>query len=502
MTIKLGKVKYEFEFSTGVWTDITNRVIQTVSGKMGIHGNSLFDRIADVGTMKLILRNVNNEFTPGHINCREGFMLGVRFRFQVANSSGNYKTRFYGYVPKDGITLDSNKYLSITSVTIVDYIERLSSHKINFPTHATNKRINEVANLILANMNIQPLSTDFSTGESVFTSVFDTVKPHTIAMQELSKLVISELGFLYLKQTDTSDEVLCIDSRYKRSGESVEAIFDNSFMDSSESYVKHYYNKVSAIVYPRRIDETNVILYILQTPIYVPDGETVNITGRFVDPDQEAVSVAGIDMIQPVSSTDFKAYENADETGADLTANFTVTATYGTNGAEFEIINTGAAAGYVTKLQARGHGVYTYRPTEYTVEKSSEITALGESGVIVKMPYQDNPLSAQSFAKNLLELFYAKRMLIDEISVAANRSAELTDNFINLQVGSRIRIIDNISGHDADYYIQSIEFTINPPSIIFYKYGLLPASMLPASGYWKLGDASYSQLGETTILGW
>lgn len=50
---------------------------------------------------------------------------------------------------------------------------------------------------------------------------------------------------------------------------------------------------------------------------------------------------------RPVATTDYIMNAAADGSGADLTANFTVLATYGTDSVDYEIKNNGVTQGYI-----------------------------------------------------------------------------------------------------------------------------------------------------------
>lgn len=687
-------IRYEFEFSTGVWTDVSDYVIGTDKGQMGIRGWGPLDRVAGTGSFTFSLRNVNNMFTPGHINCMEGFETGVKVRLVIELYDISW-IRFIGRVPPEGLDVDTSPFFSVTTVTVVDYMEQLAIHELDLPAFAENKRIDEIIPLIIANMPIAPDETDYKTGQDTFSTVFDSASVRTRALQELAKVAVSEMGFVYIKhgtvdqdkilvygagenevnglyhyydvniyrktasggayhdlyrnmdggwrisffdlpdeyiiyrstakgldspfdvtewvfatsaspapllhgldpnnvyqiqisgagtdevngvydltgvdrynkyvntnryarlhreiggewtlrlydlapipilyQSTNTDadspfdvdgwtvlwgdppapsslsvygvgrEVLTVEGRQSRFGASLAlgpSIFEDCFYDHELAFGKHYYNHIKTRAYPRRVDSAaTTVLFTLEKPIAVAAGATETIKGSFRDPDQEAVSVAGIDMVTPVATTDYQLNAAEDGSGTDLTANLSVTATYGVNGVEYELENTGATLGYVIHLQARGKGVYTYRPVEYEDEYAAGINADGKHTLNLNLAYQDNPLVAKDFAGVFLDLYASKRLVVDSVTMVANANRDLLDTFVKRQIGDKIQILIGSAMVDGAYHIHSIDFTISSPGIVNFTFGLFPASLAPSESYWLIGDAGYSEIGETTMMG-
>lgn len=495
-------IRYEFMFDTDIWTDVSDYVIGTDKGQMGIRGWGPLDRVAGTGSFTFSLRNVNNMFTPRHINCMDGFETGVPFKL-VLVLDGDNRTRFYGKIPADGIQVDTSDWHAVTTVTVVDYMEQLAIHELDLPEFAENKRIDEIVPLIIANMPIAPLSTDYNTGQDTFATVFDTTKTRTRALQEIAKVAASELGYVYIKQTALSDEVLVVEGRMTRTGLATPVItLDDCFIDHALSHAENYYNSVKVTAHPRRVDSAaTTVLFELERVIPIAAGDTETIKVGFRDPNQEAVSVAGIDMVTPAATTDYLFNAADDGSGTDLTADLSVTATYGVNGVEYELENTGASLGYVTHLQARGKGVYTYRPVAYEEEYAAGIAADGKYILNLEMVYQDNPLVAKDFSGVLLDLYASKRLVVESVTMIANRDEALLEAFVTLHVGDLIRVLITSADIDAAYYVHSIEFSIAEHGIVLFTLGLFSASLAPSSDYWFIGEAGYSEIGETTVMG-
>jgi len=546
----------------GKWVDLNDYRLQAagISGSMGIRSSNPIDRVASTGQLTLVLHNVNNLFTPGHANCMSGFQSGMRFRLRLT-FEGRSRTRFYGVVPPNGIEIGTTQFMSVTRVKVLDYMEQFAIHQLDLPTYTTNKRLEQVVALILANMPIKPLSTSYGTGRSTFASVFDTLRDKTRAMQEVSKATLSELGYVYVKQTTDSDEVLTVENRGFRSGKAlaqvsvidstttddtritqagdtriteagdtrilpttttvdttVDAVFNNNYRGVEVKHAESYYNQVDSKAYPRKVDTSDVVLFTLERPLEIGAYQTVTMKGRFRDPNQEAQTVAALSTVAPVSGTDFIFNAAEDESGANITANLSVTAVYGANGVDYTLTNTGSITGYVTQLQARGKGVYIYRPVEILREDETLVANDGARTLNLDLPYQDDPLQTTDIAVALFDKYKAKHTTINSITLIANRldtsinrtgigasgsfyTEYLINAFMDLNIGDKIKVVAPSVGIEQDCFIQSIDFTITSGDIVTYTYGLQD-SMYETHEAWILGDSTYGVLGTTTILGY
>ena len=554
--MKYDSIACEF-YLNGGWVDLNAYRLQAagITGSMGIRGSNPIDRVASTGQLTLVLHNVNNLFTPGHANCMSGFQSGMKFRLRLTYE-GRTRTRFYGVVPPNGIEIGTTQFMTVTRVKVLDYMEQFAVHQLNLPAYTTNKRLEQVVALILANMPIQPLSVSYGTGRSTFKSVFDTLRDKTRAMQEVSKATLSELGYVYIKQTTDSDEVLTVENRGFRSGKTlatvnvrtvaervteagdtriteagdvretqaefttVDAVFNNNYREIEVKHAESYYNQVDSKAYPRRVDTSDVVLFALERPLEIGANQTVTMKGRFRDPNQEAQTVAALSTVTPVPGTDYIFNAAEDESGADITSDLNVTAVYGANGVDYTLTNTGAITGYVTQLQARGKGVYIYRPVETLREDEALVANDGARTLNLDLPYQDDPLQTTDIAVALLDRHKAKHTTINSITLIANRldtsikrpnpdtpgasgsyTEYLINAFMDLQIGDKIKVVAPSVGIEQDCFIQSIDFTITSGDIVTYTYGLQDA-MYETYDVWILGDSTYGVLGTTTILGY
>jgi hypothetical protein len=282
-----------------------------------------------------------------------------------------------------------------------------------------------------------------------------------------------------------------------------DAIFDNSMMAADVGYGSHLFNRISVKSYPRLVDiAATTVLFSLSSPTSLAAGETkTDLRGTFRDPVGGASKVAGMNMVTPVATTDYQMFANRDGTGTNLTANLIVTAVYGASDVLYTLHNTGGTPGYVTKLQARGKGIYIYDPIEYVNEDTASKNEYGYLELSVDMKYQQNTETAAALADVMLSQLKDPKISLNKITYLANYSDFAMMMFFTLDIGDLINIKESLNGVNANYYIQALDYKITPGKIIKCIYTVAEASSL-SSNYWQLEMIGFSELGTTTVLGY
>jgi hypothetical protein len=535
----------EMKFDGINWTDVSGDVIAPITINGGIMDNSPLSRVAGTGKFTLNLNNsISNSaglagyYSPGHANCRSGFAAGLQVRLRITYDNATY-IKFKGKIPPQGIrALPGNKGERITTVRVHDWMEQAASHKMDLPTYATTKKANEVINLILAPMPIAPETTSLAVGQETFAHNLDTVKSETTALAEFQKLALSEFGYIYLKHSKTSGEILTFDARTTRGlitdlqqipvhsdecgfllledggyllledggklilDEAQDSSFSNEMDGLVTSHGKNLYNHITARTYPRDIDSAaTTVLFDLKYALSIAAGETKTIRGKFRDPNSKATQVAGIDMVTPVATTDYTANTASDGTGTPMTASLSVTATYGVSEVDFSLQNThGSTTLYVTKLQCRGKGIYIYDTVTSEAKDTTSKNAYGDYPLTLNLKYQDNPLVGEDFSAAQLLVYKDPHDTAETVSFNANRSKKNMFAYLTIEPGMRVYIEETQTGTISDFIVNGTSAEILTNGIINYSWYLTPFSS--GFNFWYLGTAGQSELGETTWLGW
>jgi hypothetical protein len=258
------------------------------------------------------------------------------------------------------------------------------------------------------------------------------------------------------------------------------------------------YNRVNAIVHPRRVDAAaTTVLYTLDqsNPPALAASESITIIGNYTDPAQQAQRVGGFEMVTPVADTDYSFGSGPGDTS--LTANLGITATYGGNSVEYVLTNNGAVQGYVTLLQARGRGLYDYYPINLTANDATSKTTYGQAILSLDMPYEISTTNGQAFADYYLSKYKDPRTVVDEFRFVADQSAALTTAALAREPGDVVAITESLTGLSSDtYFINAVELTIGKNSILECAWVLTP--QIDTGSYWVLNT---SLLNTGTILG-
>jgi len=493
----------EAKLAGETWTDISEDVIAPIFASGGIPGNGVTDRVADVGRFTFALKNDHGNsgglagyYSPGHANCRAGFAAGLRVRISFSFDSHD-RPYWYGRIAPDGIVVDPDTLGSRrTFVTAYDWFYQAIMHNMYLPSYTTSKKINEVMPLITANMPIEPLSTSYASGQDTFATIFDTVRYNTTAMAEFQKLAMSELGYIYVKHNSTSDEILvCEDRLFRNNVVAITTIpvptsmsdylttedgdyittedgdyivldarqdisLNNAMMLLEYSHGENLANWVEVVSYPKKVDaDATTVLFTLNNRTAIEPGETLSgFKISYRDPTGGARRVAGKDMVTPVSNTDYWMDSVSGSDSKDLTADLDVLVTYGTEGAEYSLENTGATKGYVF-LQFRGRGIYAYDPVSKIFKDDTSIAAHGTHKLTLNMPYQNNPIVSDAYGNVILGQYKDPRSVAKSVTFRTSND-DITGVFMQADCGSKVTIVEDQTGISEDYFINGWEFTI------------------------------------------
>jgi hypothetical protein len=249
-------------------------------------------------------------------------------------------------------------------------------------------------------------------------------------------------------------------------------------------------NRVTAVTYPRSVDtDTATKLFELQSPIQLDASEEK--TGyrvTFRDPDGAATRVTGKDMITPTTDH-YAANAASDGSGADLTSDLTVAATYGTDltsdltvaatygteGAEYTLTNTNSSDTiYVTQLDAVGNGIYIYDPVQYVTEDTDLQLVHGVKHLKISMPYQSDPTVGEDYSNKYLTVYKNPRIDAGDITLSAHATASAHWFFILGNVGDKVIIFETQTSISDQPYVQGMRWQIDAGNIVNYQLTTIP----------------------------
>lgn len=493
-----------YAYVTSGWMDLTPYWIRQMRAKWGMGDNDPLDLVAATGEWTFILDNTRGvQFIPGAPSALAGWQKGVKLKLVFTYEGEDY-VRQFSYAekikPDRGIYGHKRVY-----VTALDWMEHAAKYPIVNPGVLTNQRGDDVIRTVLGLMTKQPQATQLDVGVSVFPTTFDTVTSHTRALSEFGKVALSEPGSVYLRKDRVYGETLVFENSQHWNGlkpldvipvpaslsdyllqedgdtllqedgdtillnEGQNFSFDNLTMDEETEHGEQVINRFTVYANPRKVDTSTQVLFTLNEPILIGSGQTIAIRGTYADPAGGLpINANPSDMITPAATTDYLMNTAGDGSGTDITANLAlVDIRYGSEGFAHEVRNNSIYAGYITKWNTRGKGIYQYNPIEHVETNSDSINSdLGTQPESMTQAYQNRLIQGTLFGRQVVFEYAYPQQILTKIHFNPNSSAELMLAFLNGDVGSYFAVTVTDKNIDEHVAVRGVEFTLDPGGFI------------------------------------
>lgn len=501
----------EMEFTAGNWTSVYADARQgEISASWGSKGSSPTDRIADTGTLSFTLENSKANsgaklgyYSPDNANLRANFGIGTAVRIKVTDGSSTKYKKYYisGINPEPGVFRGNG-----CAITAEDYIGKMSSQYASSLTVQTAKTVDEALTTLIATMPVAPDSTSYSTGLEDLPYVFHDVDGRrTTVMNVCQRLLQSDLGYIFSDMNATNGETLGYQTRQDRILDaSIATLSDTMDELELEHVAGNIYNMVTVISHPVNIGAAVEVLYTLQTETEIGPGKSVSFTARYRDSGVGSQSIRLLDgsQVTPVADTDYKATTTEGGGGNDANASLSISVTWYADAAEVVLTNIGTATIYTggTEIfQLRGKGIRLYDTAEAVVEDSAaNLEKYGNSPLRFDLPYQNQTSIAADFANYLFNRWHLPASNVKSSQYLANKSSALETAMLAGVIGAKFTHVETVTGINAEFCINGIEWKIEPGGWCRVQWFLEKQS---GAEFWFLGEAGYSEIGETTFLG-
>jgi len=501
-------IELELSGAGGGWTDVSADVRgqQPIVCEYGITGNTPTDRIGSTGKLSFALNNAASNsgarlgyYSPLHASKRAGFDYNIGVRFWL----GYHSAKVYKHLGKLADILPTPGAYGdrLVRCQSLDWMDDAARVYVPDLAAASAQRSDQLVTAILDAMTTQPAARAIETGIETFAWGLDggTGQQQRVR-EELNKLALSEWGYAYIKGDSTQGGTLAFENRRHRSLNPTTYLTfaddmarDGLAMMGSRDDV---YRTIAITAHPTTVDAAATVLFALNTTTtYVRAGETIDtIFGPYRNPATNA-PCGGTAMVSPVSGTDYTMNAASDGTGSDLTANFTVTASYTGQGVRYTIVNTGGTAGYITKLQARGKGVYR---SSALVQKTVS-GSYGDRVLEIDLPYQSNINTAADIATYLATLLSTPAARVRSVKFLASKNATFLAAAVEREPGDRIAITETVSGLSAAAFtINAVRLELQPGGLLWCTWELEPAIV---TAQWLMGTAGASEIDVTSTFG-
>lgn len=497
-------------YLSGAWVTLNAdvRADQPITCQYGISGSTPADRVADTGVLAFALNNSarNSAATLGYYSPlkatkRAGYDFNVPVRWKLTYGSDS-RYKFLGklsdIVPNPGQYDDR-----LVPCRALDWMDEAATLDLPDLDVQIGKRGDELVATILDALDAddQPTARSLETSIETYAIALDAAatgqKPKV--REVFNQIALSGLEYIYIKGDATTGGVLMQENRHHRALNPTIEVTLLDTMIERQGFVTpgsrdDIYSTVQVFVKPSRIDAAaTTVLFSLQTAsTLVQPGDVLDtIFGPYRDPSNND-QIGGTAQVAPVATTDYLMNSVADGSGVNLTANFTVTASTTGLGVRFTIVNTGAVAGYITKLQLRGKGIYRYS----AVVEVAVPNAYGSRAFQIDMPFQNDLNVGTDVATFLSQILATPFAHISSVLFLANRTATLMGHAIVREPGDRIAVTETVTGLDDQFTINSVLLELLPGGQLYCTWGLEPAT---ANQYWLWGVAGSSEWGVTTL---
>ena len=506
------------------WTDLSADVMYPLEAVAGIQGRGVMDRIAQTGTLQFDLRNgtqssggVNGYYTPGHANVRTGWAEGVPIRLAIAYGGVTYY-KFRGVLSSCEIAPGVYRSRRVRALC-VDYMDTLARDVLPSVT-GTSYTADQVIQRVLDEAGWPPHAVSLDPTDDVYVYVLDRAGLDSTLLTEVAKAVLSELGYLYVVGDTTGGGTLRFEDRSARQvDDAFDATFDQTMQGLTVTRtLDDTRNIVRVTVYPRSVDAGVVVVYALPTDTAatqtIPAGGTLTMEAVYTDVSQKAQLVGAVNIqyqadlgqgrYSLVPSTDFQANSAIDGTGTDLTAVVSTEFDMGYAKATIRLTNTSASAAYLRKLQLRGQGLYTDQSITVERRNGTSVRLYHPRSESVDLPYQVDAQFAGDVASALLSGLGVPRTLPATVSINGGSSAALLTQALAREPGDRIGLAETMSGlvTTTGFHLNGVRLVIAPGQIVTAEWTLgMPLWSDEVPSLWQVGEAGYSEVGDTTYLG-
>lgn len=478
-------------FIMGDWVDLGDDVLNSLACEYGIRSNDPGDRVATTGEMSYALDNSASNsartlgyYSPLNPSKRPGFDFTIPVRWRLAfGSAAAYK--FRGRLSDINVTpgVDDTRDVSCKVLDWMDDAARIDLPDIEAQL---DKREDELVTLILDGLqpDDQPPARSIETGLETFDialdgAASDSTRPKV--RDELINIARSSYGYGYPRGDSVQGGTFQWENRHHR------AINTDVLFTLTDDMIQgrglavpgsrdEIYNTIQVFLRPTRVDSApTTVLFSLQTVQTLVQPGEVNDTlfGPYRDPISND-QIGGTAQVTPEATTDYTMNSASDGSGADLTANFMVSASVTGLGVRFTIVNNGATSGYVTKLQIRGEGIYRYDAMiEVAIPNS-----YGTRTLALEMIYQGNTNIATDIATYLKRILSVPLAHIKTVMFLANDSVAMMQAAILREPGDRIAVSETVTAIGDEYTINGVRLELQPGNLLYCTWWLDLANTL------------------------
>jgi len=498
--------------------DISDFVI-SANWQIGFAGP--YDPIARDSTLTLVLDNRDRRFSPEcttsplYPNITRGRVVRVQTVYQ-----GETRTMYTGWL--ETIQPDFGSHTTRRAkIKASGFLSRAATMPAAVPIQE-NKRADQIIEAILSNSLIYPPgftgawmlekigyselgnntilreTSDYlvaDEGKSIFAFAGDNWQRGTSVAGALREVVSREYGRLYV---DRSGTIRFWNRHHLITATNVTATFDNVMHNMDYAFGDHVVNLAVVSVHTRKTGAADETLGTLDRATQIAAGQTQTITFQYSD--ASGAKIAGRNAIAPARTTDFTANSKEDGTGIDYTSSVTATiANEYADRCEVVFANTASVDVWLQPgARIRGTKITDFGQVEISARDNDSIAAYGYNAYNYPVAVDDVAL-AEAIAEYIVNSRKDALGQVTQLTLTPRKSDALMNQALTLTIGDRIKIVENQTAINADYFIIGEIHRFNRAAKDYTVTWLLEQA--DASRYWVIGEVGFSELGERTNLG-
>lgn len=256
-------------------------------------------------------------------------------------------------------------------------------------------------------------------------------------------------------------------------------------------------NRVQVTVYPVETVGSLQTIWQARTTLRIAPGQTRVIYALFRT--DEGERCGAVDVAAPVATTDYRVFEDADGTGVEYTSDPAFSISTVTEATRMKITLGNSATGplYVTLLKVRGKPLLVHDPITVEKEDTTSQTSYEKRALALDLKMQPDPTFAQTYAEYVIGRF-AEPVLGAERVMIRNRATLNGKSIFGVGLMDKVMVTDAHTGLDHKaHWVTGVEYDIRGGKWDTTLH--LERTEIPA--YWLLGKQGYSELDNTTRLG-
>ena len=324
-------IAVEAELSADNWTAITADVLSAhgLTAEYGIRGQRPTDRVAQVGNMKFVLDNsvgnigtAQGYYAPDNASVASGWDLSTAIRLKITYGGTDYY-KFLGKISDLDVKAGTKKERDV-KVTVEDWMRDATEAKIQLLAVQENLRTDQVIDVAVSAMEVQPRATSYATAQETLPSALDDVKDgRTSVLAVIQKAIISEYGFFMHIGDTTGGGTAKLQDRHARVKDRTVQITLTAD-DIADLKYQHdktlIFNEVRAKVFPRDEGDSVEILGCLDSSLEIAAGATDTIRLQYRDPNLLDARLSGKNLYDAEGKNELVEQEDASARGFEVDA--------------------------------------------------------------------------------------------------------------------------------------------------------------------------------------